>query len=76
MKRSSNTWFMVFWEIVLILGSIPLFRSVWTFCDRSDFLNGNSGLLISLAVGFVVCVVALLALNGKGKEQDSADETK
>jgi len=76
MKRNRSTWFMVLWEIVLILGSIPLFRSVWVLCDRSGFLNGNFGLLLSLAVGFVICVIALLALNGKGREQESADGTE
>jgi hypothetical protein len=65
MKRSK--WYMVFWEIVLILGSIPLFRAVWVLCDRIDFLNQYWGLLVSLAVGFVICVVALLALNDKDK---------
>ena len=76
MKRNRSTWFMVLWEIVLILGSIPLFRSVWVLCDRSGFLNGNFGLLLSLAVGFVICVIALLALNGKGREQESANGTE
>lgn len=76
MKRSRSTWFMVFWEIVLILGSIPVFRSIWILCDRSDFLSGNLGLLLSLAVGFIVCVIALIALNHKGKKQDSGDGTE
>lgn len=74
MKRERSRWYMVIWEIVLILGSIPLFRSVWILCDRSDFLNQYSGLLLSLAVGLVICVVALLAINHKGKGQDP-DET-
>lgn len=64
------TWYMVFWEIVLILGSIPLFRGVWMLCDRTEFLNQHLGLLLSLAVGFAICVVALLALNRKGKEEE------
>lgn len=72
MKRSK--WYMVFWEIVLILGSIPLFRSVWELCDRIDFLNQRLGLLLSFAVGIALCVVALLALNDKGKVQDSDDK--
>jgi len=76
MKSGRSTGFMVFWEIVLILGSIPLFRSVWVLCDRSGFLNGNLGLLLSLAVGLAVCGMALLALNGKGREQESADGTE
>jgi hypothetical protein len=70
MKRNRNKWYMVFWEIVLITGSIPLFRSVWVLCDRSNFLNQHMGLLLSLVVGLVICVVALLALNDKGKEEE------
>jgi hypothetical protein len=73
MKRSRSTGYMVFWEIVLILGSIPLFRSIWVLCDRSDFLNRYSGLLLSLAIGFALCVLALVALNIKGKDQGPAD---
>lgn len=70
MKRNRSKWYMVFWEIVLIIGSIPLFRSIWVLCDRSDFLNQYIGLFLSLAVGMVICVAALLALNDKGKEED------
>ena len=76
MKRDRGKWYMVFWEIVLILGSIPLFRSVWVLCDRSDFLNQRLGLLISLAVGLVICVGALLALNVKGKGEDPHEKPK
>ena len=74
MKR--NKWYMIFWEIVLILGSIPLFRSVWELCDRIDFLNQHLGLLLSFAVGFALCVVALLALNNKDQGQGSDDKTE
>jgi hypothetical protein len=76
MKCSHGKWYMVFWEIVLILGSIPLFRSIWVFCDRCDFLNRPLGLLLSLAVGLVICVAALLALNGKDKQKDSSLDAK
>lgn len=67
---------MAFWEIVLILGSIPLFRSIWVLCDRSDFLNRNSGLILSLAVGLVICVAALLALNSKDEQENANDKAK
>ena len=67
MKRSK--WYVVLWETVLLLGSIPLFRSVWMLCDSIEFLNQRVGVLLSLAGGIVLCVVALLALNNNAKEQ-------
>jgi hypothetical protein len=67
MRRSK--WYVVLWETVLLLGSIPLFRGVWMLCDSIELLNQRVGILLSLAGGIVLCVVALLALNNNAKEQ-------
>jgi hypothetical protein len=58
---------IVFWEIVLLVGSIPIFRGVWMFFDWLDFMNGVTGIVLSLAAGIVFCIIALLALNKPDK---------
>ena len=55
-------FYMAFWEIVLIIGSVPLFRSLWMLLDRIDFMNRDAGILLSFAGSIIICVVALLAL--------------
>jgi hypothetical protein len=60
MKR--KLLYMAFWEIVLIIGSVPLFRSLWMFFDRIDFMNRDIGILLSFAGSIIICIVALVAL--------------
>jgi len=61
-------WRIACWETVLLLGSIPVFRSVWTLFDSIEFMNRHAGILLSLAIGLVLCVVSLLALNRADKK--------
>ncbi|MBN1570590.1 MAG: hypothetical protein JXA73_22290 [Acidobacteria bacterium] len=74
MKHSKRN--PVFWEMVLLIGSIPVFRGLWMLCDAVDFLNSHKGVAVSFCVGILLCVVALFALNrdsGKsGAGQDQA----
>jgi hypothetical protein len=60
MKR--KLLFMAFWEIVLIIGSVPLFRSLCMFFDRVDFMNRDIGILLSFVGSIIICIVALVAL--------------
>jgi uncharacterized membrane protein required for colicin V production len=69
MKRSK--WHLVLWEIILIVGSIPLFRSVWMVFDRIEFMNQRAGILLSFAGGIALCIIALLALNNVDKEEQT-----
>jgi hypothetical protein len=61
-------WQAAIWEAILILGSIPVFRSAWMFLDSIEFLNRRWGMLLSFAGGILLCVIALLALNKTGKK--------
>jgi len=61
---------IVFWEMVLLVGSIPIFRGVWMIFDWLDFMNGITGIVLSLATGIVLCIIALLALNKPDKETE------
>jgi hypothetical protein len=56
-------WRVVCWEIALLVASIPVFRSVWMIFDRMEFMNGDVGILLSLAAGTLLCVLSLFALN-------------
>ncbi len=56
-------FYVAFWEIVLIIGSVPLFRSLWMLFDRIDFMNRDTGILLSFTGSIIICIVALLALN-------------
>lgn len=66
MKRCN--WHVSFWETILILGSIPVFRSVWMLFDSIEFMNRHVGILLSLAGGILLCVISLFALNRTDKK--------
>jgi hypothetical protein len=56
-------FFIILWEIVLIIGSVPLFRSLWMLFDRISFMNQNAGIILSFAGGIIMCIVSLFVLN-------------
>lgn len=58
-----NKSYLVFWEMVLILASILMFRSVWLLLDGIEWMTRPAGLWASLAVGVIVGAVALAALS-------------
>ncbi len=58
---------IVFWELVLLIGSIPVFRGIWVIFDDFAFMNSIEGIALSLAAGIVLCIIALLALNKTDK---------
>ncbi len=62
-----NRIHIVFWELVLLVGSIPVFRSVWIIFDDIEFMNRIEGIALSLAAGIVLCIIAMLALNKTDK---------
>jgi len=65
MKQKKS--YIVFWELVLLFGSIPVFRGVWMIFDDFDFMNSIEGIALSLAAGIVLFIIALLALNKTDK---------
>jgi len=46
-------------EMVLIGGSILIFRSVWTFLDRMAWASGGAGLTVLLVAGVILTAFAL-----------------
>jgi hypothetical protein len=54
---------VVFWEMVLIVATIPVFRSVWMLLDDIPLMNSPAGLYGSLAIGVILSLVALRIVN-------------
>jgi hypothetical protein len=67
-RMKQCNWHATFWEAILILGSIPVFRSVWMLFDSIEFMNRHAGILLSFAGGILLCVISLLALNRTDKK--------
>ncbi len=59
-----ESWHVV-WELMLILGSVLIFRSVWLLLDIT---LGNRALGLSLVLGFVLVIPALYVLNSHLEE--------
>ena len=57
--RMHENWHVV-WELMLILGSVLIFRSVWLLLDIN---LGNRALGLLLVLGFVLVIPALYILN-------------
>jgi len=57
--RMHESWHVV-WELMLILGSVLIFRSVWLLLDIN---LGNRALGLLLVLGFVLVIPALYILN-------------
>ena len=66
MKKSKPH--LVLLEMVLILASILMFRSVWLLLDGIEWMSRPAGLWASLAVGVIVGIVALAAVNRASSE--------
>jgi hypothetical protein len=60
MKKST---YLTIWELVLLLASILVFRSGWLLLDQFVWFGSVTGLAILLAIGFVVCIIALRSIN-------------
>jgi len=54
---------VVFWELVLVLASVLIFRSGWHLLDRLGLMDLDSVLWLSLIVGMVLASLSLFKLN-------------
>lgn len=57
---------MIFFELVLIISSVLIFRSMWTLLDKIEVMKNEAVLVISLILGVVLTAVSLYYYN-KGK---------
>ena len=67
-KIMKNKSHLVFWELVLILASVLVFRGLWLLLDKVEWMNHLAGLWALLAVGVIVGLVALVAVNRGSSE--------
>lgn len=44
----------VFWELTLLIGSVFVFRGLWTIMDRIPFFGTNSNLWIFFFIGIIM----------------------
>ncbi|MEK6858446.1 MAG: hypothetical protein AABX53_00870 [Nanoarchaeota archaeon] len=44
----------VFWETLLVLGSVLVFRGLWHLMDNVPFMNSEAFLFLSLSVGLIM----------------------
>lgn len=56
----------VFWELLLILGSVFVFRSIWMLLDN---YMGGASLWALLGLGFILTVPALYILNNHREKE-------
>ena len=49
----------VFWETLLILGSVLVFRGLWHLMDKVPFMDDEPFLFLSLFVGLVLTGVGI-----------------
>ncbi|MSU72062.1 MAG: hypothetical protein EXS43_06930 [Opitutus sp.] len=54
---------LIGWELLLLLASILVFRSVWLLLDEMKWAREITGLLALLVPGVVLCVAALRAIH-------------
>jgi hypothetical protein len=58
---------LIFAEIALIIGSVFIFRSLWTLFDRMPLMNRNIVLWLFLLIGLAISVWALCCMAGPKK---------
>jgi hypothetical protein len=54
-------------ELSLIIGSVFIFRSLWTLFDRMPLMNRNIVLWLFLLIGLAISVWALCCMAGHKK---------
>ena len=57
-----RTYEAIFWEIVLILASVLVFRGAWLLLDRL-IGHGEMALIMSLVIGIALSSVSIYALS-------------
>ena len=59
---------LVFWEFLLLLASVLVFRGVWTLLDGVSAMASDFALWASLIVGAIVTFMAIFMINKCGEE--------
>ena len=54
---------IIFWEIIFVLASVPIFRALWMLLDSVNWLNEPAGIFVSFASGVAVAALALIGIH-------------
>ncbi|MDG6221071.1 MAG: hypothetical protein QCI38_06440 [Candidatus Thermoplasmatota archaeon] len=55
----------IIWELILVLASVLVFRSLWMLMDRVELLNDSTMLVLMLFMGVALSIPALYKLTHK-----------
>ncbi|HDR15283.1 MAG TPA: hypothetical protein ENN79_07360 [Desulfobacteraceae bacterium] len=56
---------IIFWVIILVIATVPIFRAFWMLLDNIDWLNEPAGIFVSFAAGVMAAIWALVRINSK-----------
>ncbi len=59
---------LVLWEMVLIIASVLIFRSLWLLLDQIPIMNETRMLWLTLFLGGIITALALNWIAKQGKE--------
>ncbi|MBA4251665.1 MAG: hypothetical protein C0425_08740 [Chlorobiaceae bacterium] len=54
---------IIYYEFLLVIASVLIFRSLWMILDRISWMNHDFGILGSLIVGIIILTISLFRLN-------------
>ena len=55
----------IFWELILLVASVLVFRALWLWLDSVEWMSGAPGITASLIVGIALSFLALLMIHRK-----------
>lgn len=54
---------VIFLELLLVIGSVFMYRSLWLWLDQCPWLSTAQGSLAGLVLGVIITVICLAQLN-------------
>jgi hypothetical protein len=61
--RIMKLYKIIFYELLLVIASVLIFRSLWIFFDRISWMNHDYGIAGSLIAGILVTLISIMRLN-------------
>jgi len=54
---------ILFYELILILSSVFIFRGLWVLLDRIPFMHHDGAQYLSVVIGITLTIISLIKLN-------------
>ncbi len=58
MKKTQKSKKIIFTEIILLLSSVFVFRSLWTLLDKIPLMNTNLFLIFSFIIAIIITILS------------------